>query len=569
MMRSLLIVFLALAAPIVAYSTTIEVPKDYTTIQSAIDIAVAGDKILVAPGTYTENIDFKGKAITVSSSDGPSVTIIDGNKSGCVALFTTDESPSSILSGFTLTNGSGNLYAGFYRGGGIFCLNASPVITNNIISNNIADLAGGGIICFSSSPRISNNKITGNTSCNGGGIYCDDSSPTIVNNTISWNKAFKSTQAGAGGGICCSYESCPTIMNNIISGNSATTYYGGGICSDTDSSPSISNNTICWNKSWRGGGIYCENGFSMGIKNNLIIGNRCDGGGGGIHCWNTSPNINNNTIIGNRSWDGGGIYCGKSFAVITNTILWNNSAHNGSELWIGHLSLAAKISYCDLKGGISSVHVDPNSSLTWGAGMIDKDPIFTKGPKGFQYLSQIAAGQPVNSPCLNAGSDQATNLMMNTMWTRTDSLYDSGVVDIGYHYGLIKTPDLQNDNIEISAGAGGSSNFLLLCKSSEANRNYIILGGVGGTDPGIPLPGGLVRLPINWDYFTSLLLTNINTPFFTNFMGKLNSAGSGAAKLNIFNPIDPAAVGLTMTFAYALNNPWNFVSNQVEIYIAP
>ena len=53
---------------------TINVPADHATIQSAIDAANNGDSILVAPGTYVENINFKGKDITVTSSDGPEVT---------------------------------------------------------------------------------------------------------------------------------------------------------------------------------------------------------------------------------------------------------------------------------------------------------------------------------------------------------------------------------------------------------------------------------------------------------------------------------------------------------------
>src|ERR1700692_4766100 len=52
----------ATAAPI-----TIHVPIDQPTIQTAIDAASNGDTVLVADGTYKENADFKGKAITVTS----------------------------------------------------------------------------------------------------------------------------------------------------------------------------------------------------------------------------------------------------------------------------------------------------------------------------------------------------------------------------------------------------------------------------------------------------------------------------------------------------------------------
>ena len=62
---------------------------------------------------------------------------------------------------------------------------------------------------------------------------------------------------------------------------------------------------------------------------------------------------------------------------------------------------------------------------------IFEDPLFVSGPDGDYYLSQIAAGQPVDSPCVDAG-DPESPLINGT--TRTDEVPDSGIVDMGYHY---------------------------------------------------------------------------------------------------------------------------------------
>src|SRR5436305_4185386 len=68
--------------------TIIHVPADHASIQSAITAAQPGDTVLVAPGTYLENLNFQGKAITVTSSDGAGGTIVDGGGAGPVVTFT-------------------------------------------------------------------------------------------------------------------------------------------------------------------------------------------------------------------------------------------------------------------------------------------------------------------------------------------------------------------------------------------------------------------------------------------------------------------------------------------------
>jgi len=59
--------------------TTRLVPAQYSSIQSAIDASVSNDIILVAPGTYNENIDFGNKTLILKGSSSPDSTFLNGN----------------------------------------------------------------------------------------------------------------------------------------------------------------------------------------------------------------------------------------------------------------------------------------------------------------------------------------------------------------------------------------------------------------------------------------------------------------------------------------------------------
>ena len=122
---------------------------------------------------------------------------------------------------------------------------------------------------------------------------------------------------------------------------------------------------------------------------------------------------------------------------------------------------------------------------------------------------------------------------------------------------------------ELSEATGGTVNFTLSAGQGCANRNYLLLGSVSGTVPGTPLPGGMATLPLNWDLLTNTIIAQVNTPVFTNFMGTLDGSGNGTAQFNTFGPLPGGSAGLVLYFAYALNMPWDFVSNPVEIQIVP
>jgi len=58
------------------------VPEEYATIQAAINAASDGENVVVSTGTYEENIDFLGKAITVASRKSMALPVIDGMQTG-------------------------------------------------------------------------------------------------------------------------------------------------------------------------------------------------------------------------------------------------------------------------------------------------------------------------------------------------------------------------------------------------------------------------------------------------------------------------------------------------------
>jgi len=81
------------------------VPGIAPTIQSAIDIAVNGDTILVASGAYQENV-IVNKQLAFNTVDGPKSTIIDGN--GSYGMQILAGNPGSI-SGFSFINSTSGI----------------------------------------------------------------------------------------------------------------------------------------------------------------------------------------------------------------------------------------------------------------------------------------------------------------------------------------------------------------------------------------------------------------------------------------------------------------------------
>jgi hypothetical protein len=106
--------------------------------------------------------------------------------------------------------------------------------------------------------------------------------------------------------------------------------------------------------------------------------------------------------------------------------------------------------------------------------------------------------------------------------------------------------------------------------ATHASHFYWVLGSATGTVPGLDLGGGL-HLPLNFDDYTLLTITNPTLPIYTAFLGFLTINGDGSAAF-VLPPADPGLVGLTLNHAYfaaPLFGDANFVSDPVALTLAP
>ncbi|MCA8960313.1 MAG: right-handed parallel beta-helix repeat-containing protein [Planctomycetes bacterium] len=349
-------------------ATTLTVPGDFATIQGAIVAAVDGDVIVVSSGTYAENINFLGKAITVQSVSGPSTTIVDAGGSGSVVTFQAGEMSDTVLSGFTITNGQAA------DGGGILCTGTgSPTILDCRVVANIAGDDGGGIYSIGGSPTIAGCEISDNT-CgdDGGGLLCSGGAPMIVDCLFSDNAAMGSPTPN-GGGIHTRDGSSPLITRCVIRGNFAEEGAGGIRCFNSDAT----------------------------ITDCLIIGNSSGTNGGGVRAYDSSPILTNCTIHGNSAiTSAGGLESeSSSSTVLVNSIVWGNGAPTSPQLLAGGAG-SLSVTYSDVAGG-------------WpGVGNLDLDPEFVDaiGPDGSPATGDENFRLTASSPCVDAGSNVAPAL---------------------------------------------------------------------------------------------------------------------------------------------------------------
>ncbi len=418
----------------------------FLTIKQAItNNAVSGDTVTLEDGTYTGpgdvDLDFSGKSITVNSVNGAATTIIDCGGTTLTPhrafYFHTNEA-NAIISGLTIKNGNesqptnqnnngGAIYIesgctvtlidctltgntttcggyGFVGGGGVY--NSGMValrgctIKGNTAAGGVDEGYGGGVDNDGGTVTLTDCTFNGNTATGvgkrignglGGGLYNNDGTVMLTNCSFSGNTA------GDGGGVF-NLSGAATLAECTLTNNTSTAGSGGGVYSSSQGTTmtgtaTLTNCTLSGNTAnTDGGGVYNTNGLTL--TNCLLTGNTTSSGnGGGIaneQEYSNGPapmallqfctlSINTATATGAQ----GGALENDGTAMLTDDILWDNTAGTANEIGTPTSGSTTNVTYCDIQGGY--------------AGNINLDPRFANPANGDFHVS-------VGSPALLAGT---------------------------------------------------------------------------------------------------------------------------------------------------------------------
>ena len=392
---------------------------------------------------------------------------------------TRDVTGADGANGGTGENGGPGESVAAGHGGAIYIQNSNPALYDNTLSYDHTGEGDGGeggdggsefVYGGGTAEGGDGGNAGSGTGGNGGAICLINSMAVLYGNMIHDNRTGDGYGgAGGAGGSAFSPEGWAYGGNGVV-GAEGRGGHGGAIYAEF-SHASISNNLIYANRTGDGLGGAGGNGGAAGSQYWYSNGATGPGGigygGSGFALYAAVNSFDDlysctvsqqnylsqgqggagGTIPGGGSAAPGQGYPGSSVVnstgiTITNCILWNNASPT--------INTNATVNYTCVQNGHA------------GIGNFALDPFFVSAPMENFCLAQIAAGQTLQSACVNAGNP-GSSMIPGT--TRTDGVQDSGIVDMGYHYPLNTPQPLvsltltpHNPPIQIPPG-GGSFQF--------------------------------------------------------------------------------------------------------------
>ena len=328
----------------------------FSDLQDALELALPGDEIRVAQGTYrpdreTDNRNmsfvllddltlrggFAGNGSSNPDDNNPSLYLsilsgdigISGDKSdnSYHIIIATDIVTVSELSGFYIRYGNSDQGFPDDTGGGIQINNSLFNLRECYLTHNSA-ISGGGVAVLNNSVVdfrdcvFSSNRVTGS----GGGLH-------VVGSTVQAFKCrFQGNSSESQGGGLASLASGLDLSECIfdsntgeLAGGGAHFWVGSAVLNSCDFISNIQLNTYTTG-SVGGGGFLSESGNPV-IRNCVFCNNTSDANGGAINVRAGQLEVVNGKFVNNLASAGGGaIYSSGDFVSLYNTSLLSNTS---------------------------------------------------------------------------------------------------------------------------------------------------------------------------------------------------------------------------------------------------
>lgn len=369
----------------------LHVPGDYATIQQALDAAVDGDEVVVAPGTYFESIVIRAVSVTLRSESGnPEDTILDGSRLAdgvSLVLFDANSGGARAIRGFTLRLAKQALMISF------------EAESENVIEN-CCFLDNGPVTAlwsFGASVDILNNVFLNNEGYLYGGAVRVEGVGRIIGNQFRNNKAipFETNYLTQGGAICLitvmGRGGSLQIRDNTFVGNHCTDY-GGAIHVAWFFDVQIVDNRFLDNVAdICGGGVYVlhNENFNVNIEKNLFVGNDSPRGAAiGVDV-SKQTDVRFNTIVNSKNGEGIHIECSTGVLIEGNLVAFG--AKQGIRFASSSGALECNNSYGNGLANYGGI-VAPSTNLT-------VDPRFCDWESQDFFLAADSPCLPGNNEC--------------------------------------------------------------------------------------------------------------------------------------------------------------------------
>ncbi len=460
----------------------------FTSIQSALNNANAGDTVYVAGGTYTLATQIVWQATGVTIRGGYDGTGTPGEPSAATPTVLTQSGRNRIL------------------------------YLDSVVGGSIENLTIAGGVLGHTNPA----ELGYEYDVLGAGIYMNGCSNMVLSAlTLRNNSAYvHHNYAAKGGGIYAanswgSISNC-LLRSNVATRGAGTTTRGAGVCIEGGgwmiADSAIRDHSIPgvdWGNTCQGVGLSLVSG-EHAVNNCLITRNLSSGGGtlqgGGIYVGSGTTTVANVTLYWNAPH---GLYRNTAVVTVRDSILWDNGD--------------------DVAGTVTLLNNAIEDGDANGAdGNIASNPLFERG----LYLA-------ANSPCVDAGSTNAAEAGVAGRTTQVGGTADTGLVDMGYHFAAgaadyyVDVASGSDANSGTDAGSPLQSITKALARAADGTHIHVAAGNYTAATE---------TFPLSFSYKCGLQLLGAGSDVTV-----LNAQGAGARVVTLaYNYPDALVRGVSM-----------------------